>query len=211
VSVREKLANRAIRVGLTLSTAESSAFCRYFDLLTAWNQRISLTSLPVADAADVAIDRLLIEPAVAAQHLPKDVRQVVDIGSGGGSPAIPLKIVAPRISLRMVESRGRKASFLREVIRDLDLSSTVVEEERAEGLARRTDLAGSVDVVTARAVRLDERLLGAVSTIMRSGALLFLFQGATKDSAAGVVPGFQLQEAVDLLPASGSRLVILRK
>ena len=92
----------------------------YFELLRKWNRKVSLTALPVEDAGDEAIDRLLIEPVLATKYLPKSDATALDIGSGGGSPAIPMKLAAPGISLRMVESKTRKAAFLREVVRTLE-------------------------------------------------------------------------------------------
>src|SRR5262245_60756251 len=96
----------------------------YFELLRKWNRKIALTSLPVEDAGDEAIDRLLIEPVVASKFLIQQRGSALDIGSGGGSPAIPLKLACPGLSLRMVESKTRKAAFLRETVRTLELDRT---------------------------------------------------------------------------------------
>ncbi len=96
---------------------------------------------PVEDAGDEAIDRLLIEPVLATKYLPAPDATVLDIGSGGGSPAIPMKLAAPGISLRMVESKTRKAAFLREVVRTLELDRTAVEAVRFEELLVAPDAA----------------------------------------------------------------------
>ena len=83
------------------------------------------------------MDRLVVEPLVAVQWMPRGAKSVVDIGSGGGSPAVPLKLAVPELGLRMVESRTRKAAFLREVVRHLALKDVVVETCRYEELSRR--------------------------------------------------------------------------
>ncbi len=210
MSVREKLAKRALDAGLILSATENSALCGYFELLAAWNQRISLTSLPVSEVADLAIDRLLIEPARAGRELPHAGIELVDIGSGGGSPAIPMKIVAPQTSLRMVESRSRKTAFLREAVRQLGLENTVVDRSRAEDLADRPELVASIDVVTIRAVRPDQELLRILSALLKRDGLLFMF-GTSEPQLGGAPAGFELKRTVQLLPDPRSCLLMFRK
>ena len=79
---------------------------------------MNLTGLRVAPDNDEAIDRLLIEPMLAAAHA-GSARTMVDIGSGGGSPAIPFALVAAsQPVLTMVEVRERKSVFLREALRE---------------------------------------------------------------------------------------------
>ena len=116
---RARLERRAKRVGLTVSVELAERLGAYVELLSRWNKRMNLTAL---DERDEAIDRLLIEPLVAVKYLPARSAAVLDIGSGGGSPAIPMKLAASGIALRMVEAKTRKAAFLREAIRQLNLA-----------------------------------------------------------------------------------------
>lgn len=174
--LNEKLQRRARKAGLTLESSLVEKLAAYFELLQRWNLKISLTSLPVESAGDEAIDRLVIEPLLAAKYLPAGARDVMDIGSGGGSPAIPLKLAAPAISMRMVESKTRKAAFLREVVRELDLRQADVESARFEQLLTRPELHEGIDVVTLRAVRVERRTLLSLQAFMKPGALLFLFR-----------------------------------
>ena len=98
---------------------------------------------------------------------------MLDIGSGGGSPAIPMKLAAPGISLRMVESKTRKAAFLREVVRTLELDRTAVDAVRFEELLSRPTLHDAVDVVTMRAVRVDRKTLAELQSFVRPGGFYF--------------------------------------
>ena len=116
---------------------------------------------------DEAIDRLIIEPVLAAKYLPKPDATVLDLGSGGGSPAIPMRIAAPGVTLRMVESKTRKAAFLREVVRNLDLGQTFVDAVRFEELLARPALHDAFDVVTMRAVRVDRKTVAKVQSFIR--------------------------------------------
>ena len=209
MQVREKLARRAIKAGLKLPPSALDGLEAYFLLLQKWNERVSLTALPVDDVGDEAVDRLLIEPALAARHLPQNAR-VMDIGSGGGSPAIPLKVVSPGISLLMVESKTRKAAFLRDAARQLELTHTIVEAARFEELLARPRLHDSADVVTLRAVKVDAKTLAAIQSFLRPRGLLFLFAAA---EAPKILPTPQLTHVTSqlLLPHLRSCLHMLEK
>jgi 16S rRNA (guanine527-N7)-methyltransferase len=144
------LDERAGRENLPLPEALRDRLLAYYALLERWNQKINLTSLtdPVK-----AVDRLLLEPIAAAQHLPAGAR-LADLGSGGGSPAIPLALALGSADLLMVESRARKAAFLREAARAVELNATV-EAVRFEELRHASAYEGTADVVSMRAVRPD--------------------------------------------------------
>ena len=116
----ERLAKRARKANVTLDAPAAESLGAYFRLLEFWNEKVNLTAFSLKDAPDEAIDRLLIEPLVAARHLYGSHGQghgpqlgphprLLDIGSGGGSPAIPLKIAIPSLHLLMVESKTRKS------------------------------------------------------------------------------------------------------
>ena len=98
----------------------------YFGLLAKWNTKINLTAFSLDPASDEAIDRLIVEPVLAAKHVKHTDKLAIDLGSGGGSPGFPLKIVAPWIRMVMVEAKARKCAFLREVARQLPLADVEV-------------------------------------------------------------------------------------
>jgi 16S rRNA (guanine527-N7)-methyltransferase len=195
-----------------LSSGAISGLEAYFALLGKWNEKVSLTSLRVADADDAAIDRLLIEPLLAAKYLPASSATIVDIGSGGGSPAVPLKLAAPGMALVMVESKSRKAAFLREVIRQLGLERTTVAAARFETLLARPEMTESAEVVTIRAVRVDSKTLVALQQFLKPGGAIFLLGTAVSAAELGL-PGGQLEweGTHPLLPPLNSALMIYRK
>jgi 16S rRNA (guanine527-N7)-methyltransferase len=210
LQIREKLAKRAAKAGLALPEASISGLEAYFELLRKWNRRLSLTALPVEEVGDEAVDRLLVEPAIAAKYLPSRDASVIDIGSGGGSPAIPMKLVVPGLSLLMVESKTRKAAFLREAIRHLGLDRTDVESSRFEELLSRPLLHDSVDVVTLRAVKVEPKSLAAIQSFVKPLGLIFLF---TTESNRDVpsTPHLAGIGSHLLLNQFGTKLKILRK
>ena len=212
MSFREKLARRAKKASISLSDDVIPGLEIYFELLRKWNQKVSLTSLPVADYGDEAVDRLIIEPLVASRYLPFLNATVMDVGTGGGSPAIPMKVANPAISMRMVESKTRKAAFLREVVRQLGLDSTEVESSRFEELLARPALHEAVDVVTMRAVRAEKKTLLGLQAFLKPGGVLFLFRtGAPAADANLVAPPLSWQASHSLVPSLDSRLAVFSK
>ena len=211
MTIRAKLVKRASKGGLNLSAEVIDGLSSYFELLRKWNRKVSLTSLPVEEAGDEAIDRLIVEPVVATKYLPKSSTIALDIGSGGGSPAIPMKLAVPELSLRMVESKTRKAAFLREVIRSLELAETMVEAVRFEELLIRPALHDSADVVTMRAVRVDQKTLTELQSFIRPGGLLFLFGAGPLVPSLLAVPQLLPSGSHALLSQWGSRLDVLQK
>jgi 16S rRNA (guanine527-N7)-methyltransferase len=145
----------------------------YFRLLALWNEKINLTALPLQTPSDETFDRLFIEPLAAASHLGTGVQMWLDLGSGGGSPAIPLKIARPAFHLTMIESKSRKAAFLRDVIRVLGLADAIVVNQRFEDLPTTSPLA---DLVTVRAIRADAELFRVAGRLLRHRGRLVLFR-----------------------------------
>jgi 16S rRNA (guanine527-N7)-methyltransferase len=129
----------------------------------------------------------------------------VDVGSGGGSPAVPLRIAGLEASLTMVESKVRKAAFLREVVRTLELPRAIVENDRIEALAARQP--GSARLVTVRAVRLDVKFLAVARQLLQPGGSLALFCQAPLRAAP---VGFDHVNTVRLIEGQPSYVVIFR-
>ena len=151
---------------------------RYLQLLAKWNRTINLTSLPLDPASDEAIDRLLVEP-IAASSQAGAPETIVDLGSGGGSPAIPFWIQLPGAKLTMVESRARKCAFLREAVRQIRPGQgTAIDLRFEELLARHPDLQASADIVTIRAVRIDAPTHGLVAALLKPEGRVFYFSHA---------------------------------
>lgn len=204
---RERLLDRAGLAHVTLTIPAIERLETYYFLLSRWNKRINLTALPLDSLDDRALDRMLVEPLVAAKYMRDSAIDWFDLGSGGGSPAIPMKIVRPSARLTLVEARSRKAAFLREVARELTLSDVLVIADRFETTADRPELVGSADLVTVRAVRTDAALFGAARRLARADAELHLFAAKGAPTPASAL--FGLTRSVELVPGGQSELLIL--
>jgi 16S rRNA (guanine527-N7)-methyltransferase len=211
IAFRTRLTRRATKAGAFLTAGVTDKLVAYYELLERWNRKINLTAL---DDPDAAIDRLLLEPVLAARHLPAGNRvQLMDIGSGGGSPAIPLTLASPSpTDLTMVEVKARKSAFLRESIRSLGLTSARVENSRFEELLAKPELHEQFDALSVRAVRLEPRMLMTLQAFLRPGGTMLLFRGPSgPEQSTSVMPPLEWVATVPLVPALGSRLSILRK
>ena len=209
---QDKLSRRARRAAVTLAPELAERLEVYYRLLSNWNTRINLTGLNLADVSPEALDRLLIEPLVAAKHVPLSAARMLDVGSGGGSPAIPLALAVPRLQPVLVESKTRKSVFLRETIRALDLTSAAVVTARFEELLSRPDLHEAQDLVTLRAVRLETRTLMTLQAFIKPGGLAFLFRSSTAPDPTGTpTPPLFWRATYPLVESLRSRLVILEK
>lgn len=185
----------------------------YYQLLTKWNAKINLTAFRlVPEGEEAAIDRLLIEPVVAARYIPENARTMLDAGSGGGSPAIPMKLASTNLHLRMVEVKTRKAVFLREAVRELGLRDAEVETTRFEELLPRAELHEALDLVSIRAVRVETRTLLTLQAFLRPGGKLMLFRGSSKNELEdSPPPPLSWMATYPLIDALHSKLVILSK
>jgi 16S rRNA (guanine527-N7)-methyltransferase len=196
----DALTTGAGRLGIELSSKQLAQLATYWELLDRWNQTINLTAIPLQGHPQASVDRLMLEPIAAHRLMPAAPSVWYDLGSGNGSPAIPLGIVATGLRLTMVESRTRKVAFLREAARSLEMSSTAVMAIRFEELAGgRRQVA---DCVTVRAVRPDASLLAACAALLKPEARLILF-GATHQ--IDELPGFALLESIPS-PSVGSSI-----
>jgi 16S rRNA (guanine527-N7)-methyltransferase len=209
---QDRLGRRARRAGVTLTPDVAARLETYFRLLEVWNRKINLSGFNLTEHSPETLDRLLIEPLVAARYVQAGATRMLDIGSGGGSPAIPLAVAVSSIRLLMVESKTRKAVFLREAIRALEMRDADVATSRYEELLARPDLHEANDLVTLRAVRVEPRLLSNLQAFIKPGGVLFLFRGATAaDPAETVPPPLAWSATYPLLESLRSRLVVLAK
>lgn len=206
------MARRARRVGVTLLADLAAQLEAYYRLLAIWNTKINLTGLSLSEVSPDAVDRLLIEPIVAARHVPVKAARILDVGSGGGSPAIPLALAVPGARLLMVESKTRKSVFLREAVRVLGLTDTEVATARFEELLARPDLHEAHDLVTIRAVRIEPRVLVTLQAFAKPGGLVFLFRGSgAANPSESVTPPLAWKATYPLIESLRSRLVVLEK
>ncbi|WP_348267622.1 16S rRNA (guanine(527)-N(7))-methyltransferase RsmG [Edaphobacter paludis] len=166
----------------------------YLDLLLKWNARTNLTA--IRDPEEI-VRRHFGESLFAARHLDPKIPTLLDLGSGAGFPGLPIAILCPEIQATLAESQNKKASFLREVIRTLGLS-TEVWANRAELLPSTRQF----DTVTLRAVDdMAAAVTAAASRAIRQVVVL------TSEANAPVLSDFPDQSRISI-PESRDRILL---
>jgi len=207
---QDRLTRRARRAGVAIPSGLGIRLETYYRLLSTWNRKINLTGMDLSEASPESFDRLLIEPVLAARHASPAIRRIIDIGSGGGSPAIPLTLAVPGANLLMVESKIRKSAFLREALRALEMKESDVATSRFEALLSRPDLHEAHELLTLRAVRAESRALMNLQAFVKPGGHIFLFR-ATAESPRDLTPPLEWVATFPLIESLRSRLIVLRK
>lgn len=204
---RRRVERRLGKAGGRVVAGQVDQLVEYLLLLDRWNARMNLTAL---DDPDSAVDRLIVEPVLAAAAIDADARSLVDVGSGGGSPAIPLKISRPDLALTMVEVKTRKSVFLREVVRHLGLTGCLVETARFEQVLTKPSLYGAVDVVSVRAVRAEVEQLRLFSEVLGPGGQQLWFLSGSQSTPLVPAP-LAVEKEIPLVESLRSRLLVIRK
>ncbi len=203
-----KLERRVAKADVLMPSAEViERLEQYYALLSRWNKRINLTSLALEDAPPGTLDRLIVEPLAAARYVSEAPISWVDLGTGGGSPAIPLKIVRPAAALTMVEATTKKATFLKEVVRELQLGEALVENARIEEFEARTAVKDSFDLVSTRAVRMTGTLFAAIRNLLKPEGQLHLYANRPPEVTSS--SGFAVEAAHKLGTGLETKLIVL--
>jgi len=171
---RQLLKEGAHGFGVKLSEKQLDLFALFLERLWLWNRRVSLTG--ISEKREMII-KLLLEPLVVLPYLPSS-GTVLDIGSGAGTPGLPLKIARPEFEVHLLESKAKKVSFLKDMIRKLHLKGIEAYRGRAEKWADPPTLFHFYDIVTARALAPLKKTISLCSSYFEPGSLLVTFKGS---------------------------------
>jgi 16S rRNA (guanine527-N7)-methyltransferase len=174
----EALSREAASWTVPCELAQREAIARYAALLLTWTARINLTG--AVSLEDLAAEHLPDSFALASRLRETGSLVAIDVGSGGGLPALPLAVLCPNLSLRLLEPIAKKAAFLRTAVRELGLGPRVtVETRRVQAVAP-----GTYDVALSRATFPPRSWLGIAAELVRPGGRVFLLAGAVADWSA---------------------------
>ncbi|MDD5711414.1 MAG: 16S rRNA (guanine(527)-N(7))-methyltransferase RsmG [Smithellaceae bacterium] len=197
----------AAEIGVTLEGPQVDLFSRYAEELIRWNAKINLVSDKTL--GEIAI-RHFVDSLSVLPLLPAGKLRLLDVGSGGGFPGVPLKIVRPSLELYLVEATRKKASFLRHLARDLQLTGVHIINERIEDLLKQEDLHHSFDIICSRATFKLPDLLKYSATLMAPSGIIIALKAKEADREAADAAsmaeklGLKAAERTDLrLPVTG--------
>ena len=135
---------------LQLSQADRAKFSTYKELLKEWNEKINITTITEDDEIDVK--HFLDSLSCLSLDLFDDKKSLIDIGTGGGFPGIPLKIMRENLDVTLLDSLNKRIIFLDEVIKDLGLRNIRAVHGRAEELSRTKEYREKFSIAISRAV-----------------------------------------------------------
>ena len=217
----ETLLRGTQQLGISFTARQTEQFQVFYEQLIAWNNRVNLTSITDYEAVQVKhfLDCLTIVPLIRKEPWSNNPFSLIDIGTGGGFPGIPLKIAFPRAKTVLLESVRKKTSFLKHVVETLALSDTEVMTGRAEEAAHGTEYRENSDLVVARAIGKLATLAELTLPFCREGGLVVALKkgdiGVELDQAARAIEllGGRLKTVaeVDLEGLEGHRLLVIQK
>lgn len=208
----------AALAGVALDPTALARLRRFAELLVAGNERTNLTR--ITGEAEL-LEKHLLDALLGARRLLSGEgappASLVDVGTGGGVPGIPLAVVWPGTRVLLVESQGKKAAFLADAARELGLERVEVAGGRAEDLARGPPHREAFEAATLRAVGSVATCLELGLPFLRPGGRLLLYRGPAGEedevlAARGVAPllgGGEPRGVVEVLPGGARRRLVV--
>ncbi|MEZ4680448.1 MAG: 16S rRNA (guanine(527)-N(7))-methyltransferase RsmG [Caldilineaceae bacterium] len=172
------------QLGSPLSATQLGQFVDYYHELVAWNKKFNLTGITQLSEVQTKhfLDSLVGLP-VLAEELHESIgalsaRRCIDVGTGAGLPAIPLKIGENGLHWTLLDGTGKKITFLRHIVEKLALQGIAVVQGRAEELGRNHSYRAQFDIVTARAVAPLNTLVEYLLPLTALNGLVMIYKGA---------------------------------
>jgi 16S rRNA (guanine527-N7)-methyltransferase len=178
-------------VSVSLSAQQVELFWLYLLELLEWNKTFNLTG--IKDPADIIIKNF-VDSLTPLPYLERSSR-LLDIGSGAGFPGIPLKIAAPQLQVHIVDARRKKTSFLKHLIRTLELKGVTALHGRAEEMEQPEQ---PFQVIISRAFRRLEPLIKLVSPLLEPGNTLVAMLGPITEEELGPFQDLASAESLEI-------------
>jgi 16S rRNA (guanine527-N7)-methyltransferase len=184
--IGEALTKTAAEWSVALEPAQADAIRRFASLLLTWTARINLTGATSVEvlAAEHLPDSFALASRLSTAELAMPEARVVDVGSGGGLPAIPLAVLCPHLRFDLLEPVAKKTAFLRTAVRELGLGERVkVTAKRAETIAP-----AQFDIAVSRATLPPPAWIDLAMRLVRPGGRIFVLASEESDPGAAPAP-----------------------
>ena len=197
------LAAGLVTLGLDLPLAAQQKLLAFRDLLLKWNKVYNLTALrdPAQAISHHLLDSLVILPHIGTGNL-------LDVGSGGGLPGIPLAIAHPELAVTLVDTVQKKTTFLQQVVIELGLKNAAVHHARVE------EMSGEYAQITSRAFAELALFVNLTRHLLAPGGRWLAMKGVRPDAELNALPADIVVEAVIPLTVPGlsaeRHLIILK-
>ena len=137
------------KLNIEFNNEQIQKFNAYYELLIEWNNKINLTTITEYD--DV-VSKHFIDSILICGFIDLSGKKIIDIGTGGGFPGIPVKIISPDTDIVLLDSLNKRIKFLDEVIDELALENIRTVHSRAEDISHKADHREKYDICVSRAV-----------------------------------------------------------
>lgn len=176
-----------------MTGGQVDSICLFIDLLIEWNRKINLVG--TGDRSRI-INELLLDSLIPVPYLPEK-GHLVDFGSGAGFPALIIKILKPGLDVKMIESNGKKVSFLKYAVYSLKLKGISAFNKRIEALTESLKSWGC-DLVTSRAMTSLEKVIQISGPFLRPGGIIVGFLGKSGDQEFNKIQELLTKYTLDL-------------
>ncbi len=192
--------------GIVINSQHCALLARHAADLLAWNRKMNLTAITAPE--DMAIKHY-IDSLIPVRFIPAGSK-LLDIGSGGGFPGIPLKILDPSLSLTMLDSVRKKVSFLQYAIGSLSLKGTEALHVRAQDLCKQPACAHAFDIVICRALSDLKEFAKLALPFLKPGGRMIAMKGKiSEEEIAPVRDRFSVETERYSLPVLGAERTLL--
>ena len=171
---------------ISLTKEQEEKFEKYYRILIEYNERFNITAITEKEEV---YKKHFIDSILGVDKLRG--KTLIDIGSGGGFPAIPLKIMKDDLSVTLVEATGKKCEFLKAVVKELNLTNVSVINGRAEDLAKDVKFREQFDICSARAVARLNTLSEYCIPFVKKGGIFLSFKGDAKEELNEALSAFK--------------------
>ena len=193
-----QLLGGAAQMGVALTEAQAGQLLDYLDLLQKWNKAYNLTAVRERPAM---LTQHLLDSLSVVPHLPPG--DLLDVGSGGGLPGIPLAILQPERSITLIDTVGKKVAFLKQAAMTLGLKNLNVVSDRIESWTPPTDHAAGFALITARAYATLNTLVGQTRRLLTDNGAWYAMKGVFPDAEMAELPSDVAVKAVFPLKVPG--------
>lgn len=200
-------------IGVSIEPEQVQMLDLYLDLLLEANAQFNLTRITDPDQVET---RLIGDSLALVPHIPAAAHSLLDIGSGGGVPGMPIAIARPRLAVTLMDATGKKVRFLSETAAVIGADNVTAVQARAEEFAREPDRRERYNVVTARAVaRLATLVELALPFLRVGGRAIFPKGSAAQDELDEAAHAIRLlggeTRRIQESPVEGTRIVLIDK
>lgn len=171
----------AAEARIELTESQAVLMSRHVRIMLEWNSRFNLTRIT---APEEVIIMHLLDSIAPAKYLPSSGR-ALDVGAGAGFPGIPLKIVHPDLQMVLLESSGKKVSFLSAAAASLELVGITALHASWQDFRRQKENAGTFDLIVMRALKPEPQHISRLaSSLLAPGGLFARWESLDPDAEA---------------------------